>query len=423
MGKKISLLVKRLFDIVSSVLGIILLSPLLIIVALLIRVNLGSPIFFIQERIGKENKIFKLIKFRTMKSIKDKDGKEKDDSLRMTKFGKVLRSLSIDELPELINILKGEMSLIGPRPLLVEYLSLYDEEQIKRHNVLPGLTGLAQVNGRNNLSWTDRFKLDVEYVENWSLLLDINIFFKTFVKLFKREGISKEGMATKDRFMGSNSKKTKDIVIIGAGGFGREVAWLIEEINEANSEWNLLGFIDENKDNIGKVSYGYKILGDLNYFKDKNNLYYVCAIGNATSRKKIIEKCYKYNIKAAILIHPSVMFQRKLVDISEGAIICAGNILTTNIKIKRHAIINLSCTIGHDVIIDEFVTLYPGVNLSGNCSVGTSTELGTGSKVIQGKSIGSDCVIGAGAVVINDIKDGCTAVGVPAKVIKYRVDD
>lgn len=201
---KFRLFIKRTFDIIASLGGLIVLSPIMIICAILIRINLGSPIFFKQKRIGKDNKEFEMIKFRTMKDAVDKEGNQLPDELRLTKVGEILRSLSIDELPELINILKGDMSLIGPRPLLVKYLPLYNKRQIRRHEVLPGLTGWAQVNGRNNLKWSEKFELDVYYVENWSLKLDLKIFFLTFYKVFKREGISQDGQATMEYFNGEN---------------------------------------------------------------------------------------------------------------------------------------------------------------------------------------------------------------------------
>ncbi|MBS6041954.1 MAG: sugar transferase [Clostridium baratii] len=197
-------LIKRLFDILFSLLVLIMLSPVFLIVAILVRINLGSPILFTQERIGLNNDVFKMYKFRTMKDGKDKNGNLLPDSERLTKFGKILRSTSLDELPEFINILKGDMSLIGPRPLLVEYLSLYSNEQIKRHNVLPGLTGWAQINGRNTISWSEKFKLDVWYVENWSISLDIKIFFLTIYKVFRRDGINQEGKVTMTKFNGLN---------------------------------------------------------------------------------------------------------------------------------------------------------------------------------------------------------------------------
>ena len=203
-NKKFGHIVKRIFDFTASLCGLILLSPIFIVVALLIRLNLGSPIFFTQDRVGKNNKVFKMIKFRSMKDGVDKDGNLLPDEMRLTKFGKMLRSTSLDELPELINVLKGDMSLIGPRPLLVDYLPLYNENQIRRHDVLPGLTGWAQINGRNNLSWNEKFNLDVWYVENRSLTLDIKIFFLTIYKVFKRDGINQEGNVTMERFNGFN---------------------------------------------------------------------------------------------------------------------------------------------------------------------------------------------------------------------------
>ena len=197
-------ILKRAFDIVIALIGLIILSPIILIVAILIRINLGSPILFRQTRIGKDNKEFEMMKFRTMKNTADKSGKLLSDEERLTNFGKFIRSTSIDELPELINILKGNMSLIGPRPLLVQYLPLYSNVQIKRHNVPPGLTGWAQINGRNAISWEEKFKLDIYYVENWSLKFDFKIFFMTFKKLFIREGISKEGQVTTEYFNGHN---------------------------------------------------------------------------------------------------------------------------------------------------------------------------------------------------------------------------
>ena len=201
---KLKLIIKRLIDILCSLFGLILLSPILIIVSILVYFKLGSPIFFIQKRIGKDNKEFKMIKFRSMKNAKNEFGEDLPDEERLTSFGKKLRSLSIDELPELLNVLKGDMSLVGPRPLLVEYLKLYSDEQIRRHEMKPGITGLAQVNGRNAISWSERFKLDVTYVDTYSLLLDIKILFMTVYKVIKRDGISQEGNATMESFTGDN---------------------------------------------------------------------------------------------------------------------------------------------------------------------------------------------------------------------------
>ena len=196
--------VKRAIDIVCSGIGLIVLSPILIIASILIRKNLGSPIFFTQDRIGKDGKVFKMIKFRTMLDATDKYGNQLPDEERLTSFGKLLRSTSIDELPELVNVFLGDMSLVGPRPLLVEYKDLYSTEQWRRHEVRPGITGWAQVNGRNTLDWKSRFKLDVEYVDNFNLLMDIKILFMTVGKVLKRDGISQDGHVTMEKFNGMN---------------------------------------------------------------------------------------------------------------------------------------------------------------------------------------------------------------------------
>jgi lipopolysaccharide/colanic/teichoic acid biosynthesis glycosyltransferase len=194
---------KRLLDIVISLFTLILLSPVFLITAILIRIKLGSPIIFKQERPGKNNKIFNMYKFRTMTDEKDEFGNLLSDEIRLTKFGKILRSTSLDELPELWNIFKGDMSIVGPRPLLVQYLKLYNSEQIKRHDVRPGLTGWAQVNGRNTISWEEKFKLDVEYVNKISFLFDLKIVIITFLKVIKRNDINTSDDMTMEYFEGS----------------------------------------------------------------------------------------------------------------------------------------------------------------------------------------------------------------------------
>ena len=202
--KKYRIFIKRILDICVALGSLIVLFPVIVIVAVLVKTKLGSPIIFTQERVGKDNRIFKILKFRTMKECIDKDGNILPDEERLTSFGKKLRSSSLDELPELINILKGDMSLVGPRPLLVDYLPLYSKEQIRRHEVLPGLTGWAQINGRNSIKWKKKFELDVWYVENWNLKLDIKIIFLTIIKVFKMDGINQNAEITMERFNGSN---------------------------------------------------------------------------------------------------------------------------------------------------------------------------------------------------------------------------
>ncbi len=196
-------MIKRLFDLFVAITLLIILFPLLIVVSILVRVKLGSPIFFRQQRPGLNGKLFSVVKYRTMTDEKDSDGQFLSDAVRLTPFGKFLRSTSIDELPELINIIKGEMSLVGPRPLLKQYLERYSDEQRRRLDVRPGITGWAQINGRNTISWEEKFKLDVWYVDNHSFLLDFKILLLTAWKTVKRADINAPGEATMSEFMGS----------------------------------------------------------------------------------------------------------------------------------------------------------------------------------------------------------------------------
>ncbi|MCC4261386.1 sugar transferase [Pseudomonas aestusnigri] len=198
-------MLKRVFDVLVSAVALLLLCPVILFVAWQIRRKMGSPVLFRQVRPGLNGKPFEMIKFRTMKYALDAAGNPLPDSERLTPFGQFLRSSSLDELPELWNVLKGDMSLVGPRPLLMEYLPLYSPEQARRHEVRPGVTGWAQVNGRNTLSWEDKFKLDVWYVDNRSLWLDIKVLFLTVKKVLVRDGISAEGEATMSKFTGSDS--------------------------------------------------------------------------------------------------------------------------------------------------------------------------------------------------------------------------
>lgn len=211
-----------------------------------------------------------------------------------------------------------------------------------------------------------------------------------------------------------------DLIIVGASGFGREVAWLVERINRVTPTWNLLGFMDDNEEIQESRINGYAVLGktsDVVHFPDA---YFVCAVGAAKIREKIIVRMKEYNpdVRFATVIDPSVEMS-DLVTIGEGTIICAHTIITVNIRIGSHVIINLDCTIGHDAILHDFVTLYPSVNVSGMTEIGRCSELGTGMQIIQGKIVGEGSIIGAGAVVVKDIPSKCTAVGSPAKPIKY----
>lgn len=204
-GKNRVIGIKRLFDFIVAGIGIVVTSPIMIIFAILIRMKLGKPIIFKQQRPGLHGNPFYVYKFRTMTDEVDENGELLPDHIRLTKLGRLIRKLSVDELPQLFNVLKGDLSLVGPRPLLMEYLPLYTAEQARRHDVKPGITGWAQVNGRNAITWEEKFKLDVWYVENQSFWLDLKILFLTIVKVVKSEGINQAGQATMEKFTGSRS--------------------------------------------------------------------------------------------------------------------------------------------------------------------------------------------------------------------------
>ena len=212
----------------------------------------------------------------------------------------------------------------------------------------------------------------------------------------------------------------KDLIIFGASGFGREVAWAVERINKVSPTWNLIGFMDDNDDIQGKDINGYRVLGktaDADKFPDA---YFVCAVGASKVRERIVEnlKAVNHDIKFGTIIDPTVEIS-DLVKIGEGSIICAHTIITVNIEIGSHVIINLDCTVGHDAVLQDFVTLYPSVNVSGITEIGHAVEMGTGVQIIQGKKVGEYSIVGAGAIVVKDIPANCTAVGSPAKPIKF----
>ena len=209
----------------------------------------------------------------------------------------------------------------------------------------------------------------------------------------------------------------KDLYIIGADGFGREVAWIVERINSIKPTWNLKGFIDDNETLWGNTEGEYHVFGGCEYLSALEDVYAVCAVGSSNVRKKIIEKLKDTSVKFATLVDPSVLYSNS-VKIGEGAIVCAGTIITVDVNIGDHVIVNLDCTIGHDAVIDDFVTIYPSVNVSGNVLIGECSELGTGTQIIQGKKVISNTIIGAGAIVVKDCLESGTYVGSPAKKIK-----
>lgn len=212
----------------------------------------------------------------------------------------------------------------------------------------------------------------------------------------------------------------KDIVIIGSGGFGREVAWLIEDINKVNREWNIIGFVDDNEKIKGTKINGYEVIGNVEWLKNQE-LNVVNAIGDPIVKKKVMTRLEESGNTYPVLIHPSVIYSDKTC-FGEGSIICAGNIITVNIEIGKHVIINLDCTIGHDALLGDYTTVLPSVNISGFAKIGQCASIGTGSAIIQCITVGKNTVVGAGSVVVKDLPANCTAVGAPAKPIKFNIE-
>lgn len=435
--------IKRFLDIVISFMMLLLLSPLLLIIAAFVRILIGPMIIFKQNRPGLKEKVFTLYKFRTMTMQKDKTGTLLSDDKRLTRFGKFLRGSSIDELPELLNILKGDMSIVGPRPLLEQYLPLYNEWQKRRHECKPGLTGLAQINGRNSISWEDKFKLDINYIDHITLIGDIKIILQTIIKVFKREGIHSTSAATMEVFKGNLMEviedETKDdetkaneinmneikqdeiiekeenrnqLLIIGASGHGKVVA----DIALKMKHWKYIAFLDDNT--ALKTSMGLEVIGGsrdaLQCIKEYELF---VAIGNNTIRKNLLTELEHAGACIATLIHPSCVIG-ELVDIGVGTVVMAGTVINCCSRIGKGCIINTGATVDHDNVIEDYAHISPGVHTAGTVMIGKGTWLGIGSTIKNNLQIIDGCIIGAGAVVVEDITEVGTYVGVPAKKIQ-----
>lgn len=406
---------KRLFDIFASLFGLLILSPVIAVVAYKAHKNLGSPVLFRQVRPGKDGKPFEMIKFRTMLDAYDEQGEPLPNEQRFTKFGNFLRSTSLDELPGLWNVLKGDMSLVGPRPLLVEYLPLYNEQQARRHEVRPGVTGWAQINGRNAISWEQKFDYDVWYVDNQSLWLDIKILLLTVKKVFVREGISSSETVTMPKFKGTVSE-SKDLIIIGASGLGKEVAWLAKRLGKA-----VKGFLDDNEALQGTMFYDFPILGTVSKWKEHTDSEFIIAIASPFIRKRIVTVMSSEDIPTfTTLIDPSVAVDLENTQIGEGSIICAGTVITADVSIGQHCVINKLCSIGHDVAVDDFVTLAPKVMLGGGVVINKHVDVGAQASVKQGLTIHNSSIVGMGAVVTKDVAPDVVVVGNPAKILERK---
>lgn len=416
---------KRSFDIIVSLLTLIILSPVISVTALLIRLKIGSPVFFKQQRPGLNDIPFYVYKFRSMTDERDEHGDLLPDDVRLTSFGQVIRKLSLDELPQLLNVLKGEMSFVGPRPLLMEYLPLYNRRQARRHDARPGITGWAQVNGRNAISWEEKFELDVWYVENLSFWLDIKILFMTVLKVFKSEGISQVGQVTMTKFEGNIASPRKvdiqvrEIVIIGDSGHAKVIA----DIVNSNDDMSVCAKLDDKYKEVfvedGLLKGPVRHLDEL--IESNPEIRVVIGIGSNAVRKKIVSnlrlttEMYVRAVHSTAIVSPSA-------KIGTGAVIMPGAIINADVSIGNHVIVNSASVVEHDCIVGDFAHISPLAVLTGGVVVGEGTHIGASASVIPLKKIGAWSTVGAGAVVVSDIEDRVTVVGAPARVVREKVN-
>ena len=404
---------KRILDFAIAAILLVALAPIMGGVAGLVCIFLGRPIIFRQHRIGLHSLGFAIRKFRTMKDSRDAEGRLLSDAQRLTPLGRFLRSTSLDELPELWNVLRGEMSLVGPRPLLPEYLPRYSPHQARRHEVRPGLTGLAQVSGRNQLDWESRFQLDVRYVENVSLCLDVSILARTVLAVVSRSGVSAEGHATMPPFLGSRQPLAPDldcgIAVLGAGGHAKVVIATLQAAGQC-----VLAAYDDDPRQWGKSMLGVPIRGSFELAKSDGVRNAIIAVGDNRVRRQIAAR---FDCNWAIAIHPSAVVHSS-VQLEPGSLVCAGVVIQPDAKLGGHAIVNTGATVDHDCILEAYVSIGPGAHLAGNVSVGHGTAIGIGACVIPGVAIGETTIVGAGTVVIADLPSCVVAVGSPARIVR-----
>ncbi|AYF43821.1 polysaccharide biosynthesis protein [Halobacteriovorax sp. BALOs_7] len=385
---------KRAFDIAFSIFAIAITSPILVLVSFLSLLIQGRPIFFIQERVGYKNKIFKMVKFRTMSL-----DTSLDESQRIGFYGKMLRKFSIDELPEFFNILFGDLSVVGPRPLLKEYIPFYTKEQARRHDVKPGLTGLAQVSGRNSLSWNEKFKFDISYIEKQSFFFDIKIILMTIKQMIKPVGINSSKTKSMERF-------DHPFYLFGGGGHSLSVQFAAEESGQ-----DIYAIYDKNLDNIQALhSYKDAILTDslpVNIAGVRG----VLAIGSNSIRKKLSQDL---SAKWETIIHPSATIHESAV-IGHGTVVLSGAYIGPNAVVGNHVIINTGSIVEHDCVVEDFSHICPNTTLCGGVHIGELTMVGAGSVVKPLVKICSEVVIGLNSSVIKNIDKPGTYIGQPVR--------
>jgi sugar O-acyltransferase (sialic acid O-acetyltransferase NeuD family) len=417
---------KRLFDFSVAVCALVILSPVLLLVAFLVRLSLGTPILFRQDRPGFKGKLFTCIKFRTMTNARNASGELLPDSQRLTPLGRFLRDTSIDELPGLINVVRGEMSLVGPRPLLTQYLQRYTPEQMRRHEVKPGITGWVQVNGRNALEWEQKFALDLWYVDHQSFWLDLRVLATTAWQVFTRNGIAKPGHDTMPEFLGTSAGRDngklehrKRIVIIGAGGAAREIASALRSINQTRPQYEFLGYVVSDLARLQPRDSRDQVLGDFGWLEANRNSIDALAIGIGTPATRLRLAAELRHLLPAIewpaIIHPTAIIELDSARIEEGCFIGAGVTATVNISLEPFVLCNFGCTLGHESRIGAGSVVNPGANISGGVVIGPGVLVGTGAQILQYLQIGAGATVGAGAVVTRNVPEGLTVLGVPAR--------
>jgi sugar O-acyltransferase (sialic acid O-acetyltransferase NeuD family) len=416
---------KRFFDLSAAICALVILSPVLLLIALLVRLSLGSPILFRQDRPGFKGNLFTCIKFRTMTDARDEFGELLPDAQRLTPLGRFLRNTSIDELPGLINVVRGEMSLVGPRPLLPQYITRYTSAQMRRHDVKPGITGWVQINGRNALDWNQKFALDNWYVDHRSFWLDLRILAATVWQVFKRDGIAQPGHATMPEFLGTNPRCKKAvtrptrIIVVGAGGAAREIVSALDSINKIQQRFEFLGYVVSDLSRLQPRDSREQVLGDFSWLQANRNSFDALAIGVGfpASRLRLAAELRHLlpEVEWPAIIHPTAIIDLDSARIAEGCFIGAGVTATVNITLEAFVLCNFGCTLGHEARIGAGSVVNPGANISGGVVISTGVLVGTGAQILQYLHIGAGATVGAGAVVTRDVAEGVTVLGVPAR--------
>lgn len=395
--------IKPCCDRFFALLLLLLFAPIIALCAILIRAKLGSPVFFTQQRPGLNGEIFTIYKLRTMSNARDENGELLPDSARLCGVGSFIRKASLDELPQLYNVLRGEMSFVGPRPLLPSYLPLYTRRESRRHEVLPGITGLAQVSGRNAIGWEDKLRFDVEYVERMSFGLDCEILLRTIGKVFLRQGIASEGEVSGAPFVGSKWRAA----LYGAGGHAKVVAEIAELCG-----YEICALIDADcSKNLG----GLQAQSEEEFLANSHNIRTILlGIGSNTARRDIFYRLQAHGLSFPALAHPSAVVSPSA-TIDDGAVVMAHAVINPSAHVGAGAIINTASVIEHDNTIGAFAHISPNATLAGSVRVGEGAHVGAGSVAKEGIAIGVGAVVGAGAVVVHDVESDQVVMGNPAR--------